>query len=215
VALLLVERVRQINSPMSIFSYIDATLDRMFLACTDQGIRHELACAGLTNLLAYLGWLPGALEYSLLAATISDPILAADVILAYTTLTSLSPGQRAVCLAQFAPSQAGFLFSTTLTPAWTSRHFCERFAIPLLEVQRLSGQPTLQTFSTKAGQRIQDRVYYLFGLVWFGLVWFGLVWFGLVWFGLVWFGLVWFGVLGQPFRLGQGEETMITILYDM
>jgi hypothetical protein len=169
-------------------AFLDATLDRMFDDCTDQDARHELACAGLTNLLAYLGWLRGgeifsaapddltiveplagptrglppgvgALEYSLLAATKSDPTIAADVILAYTTLTGLSPGKWAARLAQFAPVHAERLFSTNLMPTWTSRHFREKFAIPLLEVQRLSGEPTLQTFSTKAGQRIQDKVY--------------------------------------------------------
>jgi hypothetical protein len=102
-------------------AFIDAELTRMFEACTDPDVRHELACAGFANLLAYLGWLRGgevfsadpddvqvvepadgptrglppsvgALEYSLLAATKSDSTLAADVILAYTTLTGLSPG---------------------------------------------------------------------------------------------------------------------------
>jgi hypothetical protein len=169
-------------------AFIDSELQRMFDACTDPEVQHELACAGFANLLAYLGWLRGgevfgadpddvhvvepedgptrglppgvgALEYSLLAATKSDPTLAADVILAYTTLTGLSPGKWAARLAQFAPARAGRLFSTRLTPNWTSRHFRENFAIPLLEIQRLSGEPTLQSFSAQPGHRISDKVY--------------------------------------------------------
>jgi hypothetical protein len=169
-------------------AFLDSELDRMFCATQNPNVKHELACAGLTNLLAYLAWLRGgeifsatsddlqviepidgptrglppgvgALEYSLLAATKSDPTLAADVILAYTTLTGLSPGKWAARLAMFTPARDGLLFSTRLTPVWTSRHFRENYAIPLLEVQRLSGEPTLQSFSSKPGQRIADKVY--------------------------------------------------------
>jgi hypothetical protein len=169
-------------------AYMDSELHRMFATCTDPGVRHELACAGLTNLLAYLAWLRGgeifsaspddltiilpedgptrglppgvgALEYSLLTATKSDPTLAADIIVAYTTLTGLSPGTWAHRLKSFTPARDGLLFSTALTPTWTSRHFRENFAIPLLEIQRLSGEPTLQSFSAQPGHRIQDKVY--------------------------------------------------------
>jgi hypothetical protein len=169
-------------------AFIDAELSRLFNASRDPRARHELACAGLANLLAYLAWLRGgeifgaspsdlrviepvdgpsrglppdvgAIEYSLLAATKSDPTKAADVILAYTTLTGLSPGIWAQRLAQFTPARANLLFSTQTTPVWTSRHFRDNFAIPLLEMQRLSGKPTLQSFTTKPGQRIADKVY--------------------------------------------------------
>jgi hypothetical protein len=140
------------------------------------------------NLLAYLAWLRGgeifsaapsdlgvinpvdgptrglppdvgALEYTLLTATKSDPTKAADVILAYTTLSGLSPGKWATRLAQFAPARADFLFSTRTTPTWTSRHFRENFALPILEMQRLSGEPTLQAFSMKPGHRLSDKIY--------------------------------------------------------
>jgi hypothetical protein len=51
------------------------------------------------------------------------------------------------------------LFSTASTSVWTSNHFRENFAYPLLELQRASGEPTLNAFSTKVGQRIRDKVY--------------------------------------------------------
>jgi hypothetical protein len=78
---------------------------------------------------------------------------------AYTTLTGLSPGKWAVRLAQFTPARDGRLFSTPLTPVWTSRHFRENFIIPILEIQRLSGEPTLKTFSSKPGHRLSDKIY--------------------------------------------------------
>jgi hypothetical protein len=169
-------------------AFIDVELDRLFSICTDPTICHELACAGLTNLLAYLGWLRGgevfaatpedlnvvapeagptrglppgvgAIEYFLLAATKSDRSLAAGIILAYTTLTGLSPGKLALCLAQFTPACGGMLFSTLLTPTWTSRHFRENYDIPILELHRLANEPTLQSFSSTLGRRIQDKVY--------------------------------------------------------
>jgi hypothetical protein len=51
------------------------------------------------------------------------------------------------------------LFSTTTTPVWTSNHFRENFAYPILELQRASGEPTLKAFSEKIGHRIRDKVY--------------------------------------------------------
>jgi hypothetical protein len=101
----------------------------------------------------------GALEYSLLATTKSNPTLAADIILAYTTLTRLSPGKWAQQVAQFTPARGNMLFSMAITLTWTSRHFREKFAIPLLELQHFSGEPTFQTFTVQPGQRIQDKVY--------------------------------------------------------
>jgi hypothetical protein len=51
------------------------------------------------------------------------------------------------------------LFSALLMSTWASRHFHENFAVPLLEVQYLSGEPALQMFSTEPGQRIPDKVH--------------------------------------------------------
>jgi hypothetical protein len=89
------------------------------------------------------------MEYFLLAATQSDPAFTAGIILAYTTLKGLSPGQWAVRLAQFSPSHARCLFLTNLTPMWTSHHLRKKFPIPLLEVQRCSPEAGLQMFSTR------------------------------------------------------------------
>ena len=61
-------------------------------------------------------------------------------------------------LIQFVPHNGVDLFSTATYPRWTSHGFREHFAYPLLELQRRSGEPTLQVFSDEPGNRIRDAV---------------------------------------------------------
>jgi hypothetical protein len=168
-------------------SYMDAYLDRSFNSCVDPIQRHELACAGTINLLAYLGWLRGgevfggkesdftitaphegptrglppgigAVEFQLLPETKSDATLTADVVIAFTTLSGLSLGTWLARLSTFTPYLGEQIFSTATTPTWTSAHFRRHFAIPILEVMRLSGEPTLRAFSNDIGQRLEDKI---------------------------------------------------------
>jgi hypothetical protein len=149
---------------------------------------HDLACAGSINLAAYLGWerssdiftsspdamevtnpsdgaarnLPpgiGAVEHTLLLETKSDPTLVADVVIAYTTLSGLSLGWWLEQLRSFAPADPELLFSTQNTPVWTSRHFREHFALPILETHRRKREPTLVMFSDVRGNRMIDKIY--------------------------------------------------------
>jgi hypothetical protein len=169
-------------------AYIDQCLEKAFHRTTDPDSQHEIVVAALANLLAYLGWLRGgeifegqqddlvltlprdgpsrglppgvgAVEYTLLPETKSDPTLVADVVIAFTTMTGLSPGKWAILLRSFESAIPGKLFSTKTTPVWTSRHFRRQFAIPLLEQMRLKGEPTLRSFSNQAGKRLQDKIY--------------------------------------------------------
>jgi hypothetical protein len=169
-------------------TYIDRRLRELYRRATTEPERHELACAGMANLSAYLGWLRGtelfsvhpedlavidpvdgptkglpanigAVTLTLLAETKSDPCQVADVVLAFTTLSDLSPGFWAGLLRRFRPTNPDCLFSTTETSAWTSRHFREAFAWPLLEEMRALGEPSLQTFTDQKPNRIQDKVY--------------------------------------------------------
>jgi hypothetical protein len=39
-----------------------------------------------------------------------------------------------------------------------SAHFWQNFAIPILEVMRLSGKPTLRAFSNDVGQQLEDKI---------------------------------------------------------
>lgn len=169
-------------------AYIDAALEKAYHAATTDDRRHETAVAGSVNLFGYMGWLRGgelfqanrddltitlpkdgptrglpigigALELDLLPETKTDPTVVADVVLAFTSLSGLSPGKWALRVTAFSSAVPGLLFSTKETPRWTSQHFRRDFAIPLLEVMRLEGEPTLRSFSHKRGHRLQDKVY--------------------------------------------------------
>ena len=154
-------------------AYMDQALEQAYHRALTPDLQHEISVAAFTNLIAYLGWLRGgeifeaeetdlvvtlpidgptrglppgigAVEYSLLPETKSDPTIVADVVSAFTTMSGLSPGKWALRLQSFIPKVCGKLFSTQITPVWTSRHFREEFAIPLLEQMRRAGEPTLR-----------------------------------------------------------------------
>jgi hypothetical protein len=169
-------------------AYIDQALDQAYHnAELNPDLQHEISVAAFTNLIAYLGWLRGgeifqaeetdlvitlpingptrglppgigAVECSLLPETKSDPTIVADAVTAFTTMSGLSPGKWALRLQSFIPKICGKLFSTQITPVWTSRHFRETFAIPILEQMRRAGEPTLQCFSDKPGNRLRDKI---------------------------------------------------------
>jgi hypothetical protein len=168
-------------------AYIDQALDKAYQKARTPERQHEIAVAAFTNLIAYLGWLRGgeifeaeeddlvvtlpvdgatrglppgvgAVEFSLLPETKSDPTIVADVVTAFTTMSGLSPGKWALRVQAFRPTVFGKLFSTPITPVWSSRHFRENFAIPLLEQMRRQGEPTLRAFSNKLGNRLQDKI---------------------------------------------------------
>ena len=169
--------------------YLDWALNNAYEQATDAPHRHELACAGAANLIGYLGWLRstetfcltydditvtvphagptrgmpmglGALEFRLLPETKSSPGATADVVVSWHTGSGLCLGKwitRLLAYELHTPNQP--IFSTMLQPMWSSNYFRHRFAYPLLEQQRLSGEPTLQCFSNDPGRRLQDAVF--------------------------------------------------------
>jgi hypothetical protein len=169
-------------------AYIDAQLEKAYLAATNDEDRHEIACGGSVNLMAYKGWLRsgelfgaerkdvtltrpelgptrglphgvGAVELDLGAETKSDPCQTADVIMAWETLSGLSVGKWLERLSLFEPHDGKSLFSTKTQPTWTSRHFREQYAWPLLEQMRRDGEPSLKCFTGRVGGRIRDKLY--------------------------------------------------------
>jgi hypothetical protein len=168
-------------------AYIDKYLDKAYTAATSLSQQHQIACEGTVNLLAYLGWLRGgevfraaednlditlpkdsptrnlppgigAVEYRLKAATKTDQTVAADIVIAYETLSGLSLGKWVNRLQRFTPYNGTGLFSTAKKTTWDSRHFRLNYAIPILEIMRLAGEPTLQAFSDQVGNRLQDKI---------------------------------------------------------
>jgi hypothetical protein len=168
-------------------AYIDAYLDKAYQTAGSVGQQHELACAGVVTLLAYLGWLRGgevfgsteedlkvvlpedgpsrnlppgigAVEFRLKPETKSDPTVAADVVIAYETLPGLSLGKWVKRLLLFTSHTGTSVFSTTKKPTWDSRYFRLNFAVPILERMRRDGEPTLRAFSDAIGNRLQDKI---------------------------------------------------------
>jgi hypothetical protein len=150
-------------------------------------MRHEFECTGTVNLVAYLGCLRstetfeaqcddltlirtidgpsrglspniGAIKLRLLAATKSNRTITADIVVTFTTLSGFSLGWWLERLLPFQPMIPGHLFSTDLLPVWDSQHFRRDFAIPILKLQRKSGEPTLLAFSGAPGHRLQDKI---------------------------------------------------------
>jgi hypothetical protein len=89
----------------------------------------------------------------------SDQTTTADVVIAYTTLSGLSLGQWFNRLFLFTPITDGSLFSTEQQNSWTSQYFRNNYAYPILEMQRLAGEPSLSTFSSVPGKHIADKIY--------------------------------------------------------
>jgi hypothetical protein len=171
-------------------AYIDQRLEEAYHRAPTEGGRHELACAGASNLMAYFGWLRwgelfsgnksdvtltvpqdgptrglpngvGAVEYDLGAETKSDPCVTANVVMAWESLSGLSVGRWLLRLAAFDSFHGDKLFSTETKPVWDSRHFREHYACPLLEQMQREGEPTLQVFTGRHRNRIRDKVYSL------------------------------------------------------
>jgi hypothetical protein len=147
-------------------AYINRKLQEAYIKGKSPIYRHELACAAMANLLAYLGWLHGtelfdaeadeltvilpedatlyeipthvgAVLLNLLKETKSNPCQVADIVAAYETLSGLNLGFWAQELQTFtSTNDDGYLFSMKHNPKWTSCYFRETYAWPLLEQMR-------------------------------------------------------------------------------
>jgi hypothetical protein len=84
--------------------------------------------------------------------------VAADIVVAFTTLSGLSLGKWVLRLMKHAPFDGTRLFSTAKKHKWDSQYFRRNFAIPILDRMRLDGEPTLRAFSDKLGNRLQDKI---------------------------------------------------------
>lgn len=159
--------------------FIDEHLSSTYDTATTAEHRVEIARAGLANVIAWMGWfralelfglrwcdisvtepgdggqlaMPdefGAVDLRLSPQTKSDPTRQADVLLAYTSSSGLSPGRwlhrlrTALNLTKF-PVSADPIFETD-GRRWTSNYFRTTYLCPLLHVQRLAGDALLKTF---------------------------------------------------------------------
>lgn len=169
-------------------AYLDAHFETAYQDASSNEERLEIGTAGCANLLHWLGWLRGgevfnmsrddvkitlpvdgptlalpegfgAVECNLGPDTKSDPTAIADVLIAFETISGLSLGRWLLRVLDHAPALPGHLLSTAANFKWTSSYFRHKYAWPLLEQQRLEGEPTLQHFSDQPGNRIRDKVW--------------------------------------------------------
>lgn len=177
--------------------WLDNHLSERFLAATSDAARRELCRAGLANMVLYLGWLrsnecfstlwsdysvtsprnsasldlppgTGCMQIRLLAETKSERSKAADVVIAYTTLSGLCVGtwwNRLLHSCHFssdmAKNYAGKVFIHENGTAWTSRFYRQTFLYPALEHLRAMGDPYLQAYDDVPGNTIPDRFWSL------------------------------------------------------
>jgi hypothetical protein len=106
----------------------------------------------------------GAVLLRLLEETKSDRYKAADVILAFKSASGLSLGYWLGELSIIRQA-LGWTYSHVLVhpngKPWTSHFFRETHVYPLLELQRLAGDPFLAAFDGRPGNSIRDKIYSL------------------------------------------------------
>ena len=175
---------------------LDAELNQAYLNARSPRARRRAARAGLANLFLWLGWLRssevfglrwcdvfclppelggqldlppncGLLSLRLLPETKSSRSVAADVILAYKTLSGLHPGKWYERLLALHPTPG--LVDTNTSPMfahedgtpWTSLHFRHVVLYPSLRRQRTQGNALLSAFDNRPGNTIEDKFYSL------------------------------------------------------
>jgi hypothetical protein len=174
---------------------LDQDLRLKYLASTNTAQKRLYARAGLANLNLWLGWLRsgelfdsrwtaftvvepgngpsvdlpvnvGAILQNL-GATKTDRSQAADVIMAYATLSGYELGWWFTELRNLvdpnAPLLADYrrLFGHDDGTPWTSRYFRETFLYPSLYAQRAAGDPFLLAFDGTPGNRIDEKFWSL------------------------------------------------------
>lgn len=110
----------------------------------------------------------GVLEYRLLPETKSNRTRTADVITAFTSCSGISPGlwlTRLRTLCNLSPEAANHssepIFHHPNGDRWDSRYFRQTYLWPLLQEQRLAGDPYLAQFDGSPGNSIPEKFYSL------------------------------------------------------
>ena len=175
---------------------LDAELNLAYLQARSPRARRRVARAGLANLILWLAWLRssetfglrwcdvfclppelggqldlppncGLLSLRLLPKTKSSRTVAADVILAYKTLSGLHPGKWYERLLALHPSPGSVatdtspIFSHEDGTPWTSLYFRHTWLYPSLRRQRTRGDALLLAFDNRPGNTLEDKFYSL------------------------------------------------------
>ena len=169
--------------------FVNDQLERAYQVAPTYSAKREIANAGAANVLSWLAatrggetfslqrdWMKvtrpeegpslglplgiGVIEGRLSAETKSSPNKVAEITIAYECASGLEPGKWLERLLAFPDTHGNnMLFSSDEQAVWDSRYFRHNYLWPLLEVQRLMGEPTLKAFNTTEGQRIKDKIW--------------------------------------------------------
>lgn len=175
--------------------YMDQTFNQNYLNATTFDAKRRWALAGLANLLLWLGWLRsmetfsltyadvlvvdpsdgrvyelpaglGMLLLRLLPQTKSNRNTRADVVIAHTTLSGLSPGRwcERLSLLLFGtatwPTSPSPIFLEPDGTPWSSIFFRTNFVYPCLQQLQAGGDPYLLPFVGE-GNTIPDKFWAL------------------------------------------------------
>jgi len=166
-------------------------LDASYQSAKTQVQRQSCCRAALVNVIAWLAWLRamevfslrwsdvevidpengiayefppnvGALLLRLLEATKSDRTRTADMIIAYTTFSGLSPGiwfhrlRYSLGIHDWTFND-GFIFVHPDGSPWTSHFFRITYLLPFLTEQQLEGDAYLVAFDGSHGNTLYDK----------------------------------------------------------
>ncbi len=172
--------------------HITEYLEQLYQGPLSLNHQRDLAAAAVMHLTFWLGWLQsleafslnwldvmvtppyrsgekglpdqcGVVEMNLLEQTKSNQTSVADVVVAYTTLTSnLSLGIWIERMAGLWPDtdepDVAFIRGADGTH-WTSTYFRHNFVYPWLYMLKQEGDPFLRAFTKEIGNRIADKYY--------------------------------------------------------
>lgn len=172
-------------------AWIDRHLDASYQSAKTQ-VQHQSCCrAALVNVIAWLAWLRamevfslrwsdvevidpengiayefppnvGALLLRLLEATKSDRTRTADMIIAYTTFSGLSPSiwfhrlRYSLGINDWTFNDS-FIFVHLDGSPWTSHFFRVTYLLPFLTEQQLEGDAYLVAFDGSPGNTLYDK----------------------------------------------------------
>ena len=103
----------------------------------------------------------GGILLRLLESTKSSQDKSVDVVLAWRTSLGLCVGEWfEVCKALHPPSLSSFIFQDLQGNIWCSADFRREFVIPLLEQQRLEGDPYLTPYDGKVPGTALSSIFY-------------------------------------------------------
>lgn len=173
--------------------HLDMSLRLRFKMAPTRLVKLELARAGFANIMAWLAWLRaqelfsarwcdisltrpgdgaahdlppaiGVVGLRLLDQTKSDRSKTADVVVAHTTASGMSPGfwlEELMSLSDITVEElegnTGHIFQHLDGSRWTSRYYRETILWPSLHEQRLGGDVALRGYDGSPGNTIQEK----------------------------------------------------------